>query len=45
MNRELANEVETVFMVTSPNYSYISSSAIKQVASFNGEIKTLFQKR
>ena len=44
MNRELANEVETVFMVTSPNYSYISSSAIKQVASFNGEIKNFVPK-
>ena len=36
--------VETVFMVTSPNYSYISSSAIKQVASFNGEIKNFVPK-
>ena len=44
MNRELANEVETVFMVTSPNYSYISSSAIKQVASFSGEIKNFVPK-
>ena len=31
-------------MVTSPNYSYISSSAIKQVASFNGEIKNFVPK-
>ena len=37
MNRELANEVETV-------YSYISSSAIKQIASFNGEIKNFVPK-
>lgn len=44
MNRELANEVETVFMVTSPSYSYISSSAIKQVASFNGEVKNFVPK-
>ncbi|PWX28127.1 pantetheine-phosphate adenylyltransferase, partial [Clostridium perfringens] len=44
MNRELANEVETIFMVTSPNYSYISSSAIKQIASFNGEIKNFVPK-
>lgn len=44
MNRQLANEVETVFMVTSPSYSYISSSAIKQVANFNGEIKNFVPK-
>ena len=44
MNRELANEVETMFMVTSPSCSYISSSAIKQIATFKGEVKNFVPK-
>ncbi len=31
-------ELETVFLVTSPEYSYISSSGVKEVASFQGDI-------
>ncbi len=31
-------ELETVFLVTSPEYSYISSSGVKEVASFKGDI-------
>lgn len=31
-------KLETVFLVTSPEYSYISSSGVKEVASFHGDI-------
>ena len=38
-NSRLSNgELETVFLVTSPEYSYISSSGVKEVASFHGDI-------
>ena len=39
MNRNLADDVETVFMMTSSEYSFISSSAIKEVASLVGTSK------
>ena len=31
-------KLETVFLMTSPEYSYISSSGVKEVASFHGDI-------
>ncbi|MEA2015650.1 MAG: pantetheine-phosphate adenylyltransferase [Actinomycetota bacterium] len=41
INRKLNPEVETVFMVTNPRYAYLSSSAVKEVAMFNGCIRGL----
>jgi len=38
MNRNLDSSIETVFMMTSSDYSFISSSAIKEVASLGGDI-------
>lgn len=41
MNKKLDPSVETVFMMTSAKYSYLSSSSIKQVAMFGGCIDDL----
>jgi pantetheine-phosphate adenylyltransferase len=41
MNRKLDSEVETVFMMPSEEYSYVTSSVVKEVASYGGEIKDL----
>lgn len=41
MNNKLDSSIETVFMMTSAQYSYISSSAVKQVAKFGGSLKGL----
>ncbi len=41
MNKKLASNVETFFMMTNTEYSYLSSSAIKQVAQYGGDIKDL----
>ena len=41
VNRQIAPEIETLFLMTSPNYAYISSSAVRQIASFGGDISTL----
>ena len=41
MNSKLDSEIETVFMMTSSEYSYVSSSSVKQVAKFGGNIKGL----
>ncbi len=38
MNRNLDPEIETVFMMTSSEYSFLSSSAVKEVASFGGDV-------
>lgn len=41
MNSKLDSEIETVFMMTSSEYSYVSSSSVKQVAKFGGNINGL----
>lgn len=41
MNRELAPDVETVMLTTITEYSYISSSLVKEVFKFNGDISKL----
>ena len=41
MNSKLDSNIETVFMMTSSEYSYVSSSSVKQVAKFGGCIKGL----
>lgn len=38
MNKKLAPDIETVFLMTKSDYSYISSSAIRWAASLKGEI-------
>lgn len=41
MNSQLDSEVETLFMTTSAANSFLSSSSVKQVAKFGGDIKGL----
>ena len=41
MNKKLNPEIETVFIMTSSKYSYLSSSLVKEVAQFGGCIKGL----
>ena len=41
MNNKLDPEIETLFMMTSAQYSYLSSSAVKQVAKFGGNLDGL----
>ena len=41
MNNKLNSDVETVFMMTSAEYSYLSSSSVKQVAFFDGSVEGL----
>lgn len=38
MNRNLDSSIETVFMMTSSEYSFISSSAVKEVAGLGGDV-------
>ncbi|MBS3908999.1 MAG: pantetheine-phosphate adenylyltransferase [Actinobacteria bacterium] len=41
LNRRLNSEIETVFMMASPEYAYLSSSIIKEIAMYDGSVKGL----
>jgi pantetheine-phosphate adenylyltransferase len=41
MNRKLGPEIETIFLVAQPQYSYLSSSIVKEVAGLDGNIEGL----
>ena len=41
MNRQLAPDLETVFMLPAQAYSYLSSRLVREVASLGGSIKEL----
>ena len=44
MNRRLKTDIETVFMMPSEEYSFLTSSIIKEVASFGGSLSGLVPK-
>lgn len=37
-NRKLCEDIETFFMTSTPKYSYLSSSIVKEVARFHGPV-------
>lgn len=41
MNRRLDLKIETVFMMPSEEYSFLTSTMVKEVASFGGSVKGL----
>ena len=41
LNRQLAPEIETVYVMASPAYSFVSSSGVKEIASFGGKVDEL----
>jgi pantetheine-phosphate adenylyltransferase len=41
LNRTLAPEVETVYVMASPEVSFVSSSGVKEIASFGGKVDGL----
>lgn len=41
LNKELDGNVETIFFMTDTKYAYLSSSVVKEVAQFEGNIKDL----
>ena len=40
-NHELAPDVDTVFFMTSLEHSYISSSLVKEIATFGGDVSSM----
>ena len=40
LNYRLDPELESIFVMSSPEYGYLSSSAVRQIASFGGDVST-----
>ncbi|MEF2244608.1 MULTISPECIES: pantetheine-phosphate adenylyltransferase [unclassified Paenibacillus] len=40
-NHLLDDEIDTIFMMTNPKFSYLSSSIVKEIAHFNGDVHEL----
>ena len=41
VNSKLAPEIETIFLMTKGEYSFISSKMVKEIASFKGDLSSL----
>jgi pantetheine-phosphate adenylyltransferase len=41
LNRKMAPDVETIYLMSSPQYSFLSSSGVKEVAMFGGDLSGL----
>ena len=41
LNRHLAPDIETVYVMASPQFSFVSSSGVKEIASFGGNVDGL----
>jgi len=41
LNRTLAPDIETIYLMANPQYSFVSSSGVKEVASFGGNVDEL----
>jgi pantetheine-phosphate adenylyltransferase len=41
LNRRLAPDIETLYVMASPQYSFVSSSGVKEIASFGGSVEEL----
>jgi pantetheine-phosphate adenylyltransferase len=44
MNRRLDNSIETVYLMPSEEYSFITSTIVKEAASYGGDVSTLVPK-
>jgi pantetheine-phosphate adenylyltransferase len=40
-NRVLADDIDTVFFMTSVEFGYVSSSLVKEIASFGGDVSSM----
>jgi pantetheine-phosphate adenylyltransferase len=41
LNRKLAPELESVYVFASPDYSFLSSTGVKEMATFGGDVSDL----
>ena len=41
LNKHLAPDIETVYLMSSPTYSFVSSSGVREIAEFGGPVTDL----
>ena len=41
LNRKLAPDLETVYVISSPDYSFLSSTGVKEIATFGADVGDL----
>ena len=41
LNRNMAPDIESIFMMSSPQFSFLSSSGVKELAMFGGDLTGL----
>ena len=41
LNRKQAPDIESLYLMASPQYSFLSSSGVKELATFGGNIEEL----
>ena len=41
LNRKLAPEIESAYVMASPEYSFLSSTGVKEMATFGGDVSDL----
>jgi pantetheine-phosphate adenylyltransferase len=41
LNRKLAPELESIYIIASPDYSFLSSTGVKEMATFGGDVSDL----
>jgi pantetheine-phosphate adenylyltransferase len=41
LNRKMAPDIESIYMMSSPQYSFLSSSGVKELAMFGGDLTDL----
>ena len=45
LNRRQAQEIESVYIMASPEYSFVSSSGVKELATFDGDVSSYVHPR
>jgi pantetheine-phosphate adenylyltransferase len=41
LNRKLAPDIESIYIIASPEYSFLSSTGVKEMATFGGDVSDL----
>jgi pantetheine-phosphate adenylyltransferase len=41
LNRKLDPGIESIYVIASPHYSFLSSTGVKEMATFNGDVSDL----
>ena len=45
LNRKMAPDIESIYMFSSPEYTFLSSSSVKELAMFGGDLSGLVPER